>query len=235
VTPIPLKHQEVASALAAEIRSGRVRRGSRLPSEMALARRFAVSRATVRSALADLSDAGLIATRNGKGSFVLFDGRPLDCPRGWAAALDGHGVRTCARVLRLVRVRDEELAARVGAESPEFVLVERVRELHGGPAVSLERSHLPAVGSLAELPERGLPGGSITAALSAAGLETVTGTQRIGGRPLTAPEARALGRPAGTWFLLTVRVGRTAAGALVEHVESLLDPGHFELAVSFPV
>lgn len=235
MTSVLLKHQEVASVLAAEIRSGRVRPGGRLPSEMALARRFAVSRATVRGALADLNEAGLIATRNGKGSFVRFDGCPLDSSRGWAAALDGHGVRTSARVLRLARVRDEELAARVGADTAEFVLVERVRERAGGAAVSLERSHLPAVAALEDLPERGLPGGSLSAALDAAGLEVACGVQRIGGRTLTSAEAAALHRPPGTWFLLTTRTGRTAAGALVEHVESLLDPAHFELAVSFPV
>lgn len=43
---------------------------SRLPSETALARRFAVSRPVVREALARLRDHGLVASRQGSGSYV---------------------------------------------------------------------------------------------------------------------------------------------------------------------
>jgi GntR family transcriptional regulator len=62
------KHERIVAALEAEIRTGLVKRGAQLPGEVALARRFQVSRNTVRSALAELCRAGLIATRTGKGS-----------------------------------------------------------------------------------------------------------------------------------------------------------------------
>jgi DNA-binding GntR family transcriptional regulator len=71
----PLKHRNIARTLAREIRTGRRKRGSRLPGEHALAARFSVSRNTIRSALTELSGEGLIATHSGKGSFVTFDGR----------------------------------------------------------------------------------------------------------------------------------------------------------------
>lgn len=49
---------------------GILRPGERLPSERDLAERFGVSRPSVREALADLSDKGLLNTRIGAGVFV---------------------------------------------------------------------------------------------------------------------------------------------------------------------
>ena len=68
---VPLKHERISATLAAEITAGRLAPGAQLPGEVALAQRFGVSRTTVRAALAELSEAGLLATRTGKGSFVL--------------------------------------------------------------------------------------------------------------------------------------------------------------------
>ncbi|MFC7643882.1 GntR family transcriptional regulator [Streptosporangium lutulentum] len=104
---VHLKHRRIAVALEKEIRSGQVERGARLPGELSLARRFGVSRNTVRTALAELSEAGLISTRTGKGSFVMFDGRPLDDRLGWAHALASQGVETRVRVLAVTAGRDD--------------------------------------------------------------------------------------------------------------------------------
>lgn len=62
---------EIAVALAARIRSGEVAVGSRLPSEPVLARSLGVSRNTVREAISVLREQGLIATKQGIGTFTL--------------------------------------------------------------------------------------------------------------------------------------------------------------------
>lgn len=227
-----LKHERIAAVLAREIRSGRVRRGSRLPGEVELARRFSVSRTTVRAALAVLTEDGLITTRTGKGSFVLFDGRPLDDQLGWTHALAEQGVRTEVRVVRLAVEHDAGLAAELGLDSPDVVVVERVRSIVGGEAISLERSRLPAVGVLRDLPDRGLVDGSIVATLSAAGFHVDHCAQRLRGRPLERAEAELLGRAEGTWFLHTRRTSWTADDRFAEQVDSLLDPRHFELSLT---
>ncbi|HSK31842.1 MAG TPA: ADP-ribosylglycohydrolase family protein [Propionicimonas sp.] len=67
---VPLKHERISATLAEEIAAGHLPPGAQLPAELALARRFGVSRTTVRAALAELAQGGLIATRTGKGSFV---------------------------------------------------------------------------------------------------------------------------------------------------------------------
>jgi len=64
------KYQQVYSALWREIRSGRMKRGDRLPSEAALERRFGASRITVGRAVRDLQTAGLVERRAGSGTFV---------------------------------------------------------------------------------------------------------------------------------------------------------------------
>lgn len=64
------RYQQLADALAAEIRAERIAVGDRLPTEAALAREYDVSRYTVRAALRVLRDQGLITSRQGMGSRV---------------------------------------------------------------------------------------------------------------------------------------------------------------------
>ncbi|HET7669205.1 MAG TPA: GntR family transcriptional regulator, partial [Burkholderiales bacterium] len=56
--------------LAAEIKSGRLAPGSRLPTEQELTRAARVSRTVVREAVAALRAEGLVITRQGVGAFV---------------------------------------------------------------------------------------------------------------------------------------------------------------------
>lgn len=231
--PIPLKHERVAAVLEREIRSGAMGRGARLPGEVALARRFKVSRNTVRAALARLGEEGLIATRTGKGSFVLFDGRPLDSRLGWAWALDAQGVSTTVRVERLAIERDEALAERFDLVSAEVVVVERTWILQSGEVTCYEKSRVPAVSSLRQLPDRGLVDGSLTASLRLAGLVCSHGTQRIRARAIDEREASMFARRSGEWFLEISRTSFDAADGFVEHVEGLFDPVHFEVGVEF--
>lgn len=229
---IRLKHQRIADELARDIRGGRLPNGAQLPGEHALAARFEVSRNTVRQALTELGRRGLISTHSGKGSFVTFDGRPLDDRLGWARALAEQGVPTTVRVLRLALVHEPELADRFDLPTTEYVAVDRLRALAGGAPISIERSRIPAVGPLRELPERGLSG-SLYAALRGAGLVPSWGEEWVGLAPATDADAELLGCAPGKPHLHTRRLSRTADGDFVEHVESLLDPERFQLHLRF--
>ena len=55
------------------IAQGTYQKGDMLPSEKELMEMMGVSRITVREALRLLSEAGVIETRKGKGSFILID------------------------------------------------------------------------------------------------------------------------------------------------------------------
>jgi GntR family transcriptional regulator len=232
--PLPrLKHEQVARVLETEIRGGSVPFGRQLPGEAALAERFSVSRNTVRAALSELGEAGLIATRSGKGSFVTFDGRPLDVKLGWARALQEQGVDARVEVLRLEQVTDVGLAKELGETSDRFILVERLRRVVDGSPVSCERSRIPATPLSVAAFGAGLAGGSLTRLLLESGLVAAQGEQWVEVRRLEGEDARLLERDPGEAFLWSRCVTRDSSGALVESVESLLDPAHFSLHLSF--
>jgi GntR family transcriptional regulator len=226
------KHQRIVTELARDIRVGRLPRGARLPGEHALASRFDVSRNTVRQALAELGNKGLIATRSGKGSFVTFDDRDIDDRLGWTMALAEQGVATATRVVRLALVSDRSLADQLDLRSAEFVAVDRVRSIVDGCPVSFERSRVPAVGRLRGLPERGIAE-SLYAELHDEGLVPTCGEEWVDLVTLTSDEAELLGRAPGERFLRAKRLSRDASGDFVEHVQSLLDPDRFRLHLVF--
>lgn len=228
-----LKHERIARALEHDIRSGAVPRGAQLPGETALAERFAVSRNTVRQALSELGRAGLISTRSGKGSFVTFDERPINVRLGWARALAEQGLATEVDVLRREEVRDHALAAELGEDTDGFLIVDRLRRVVGGGAISIERSRLPATPQVLAVVTAEAALGSLTRLVLEAGLAPAVGQQWVEVRPLDAADADLLGRARGEAFLWSRCVTRTRDGDLVEVVESLLDPAHFRLQFQF--
>src|SRR6266446_1781470 len=69
MSPIPL-YESVESALAASIADGTMPPETQLPPEEGLIERFKVSRTTVRKAIQNLIERGLVEVRRGKGTFV---------------------------------------------------------------------------------------------------------------------------------------------------------------------
>ncbi|WP_435601587.1 winged helix-turn-helix domain-containing protein [Streptomyces sp. C10-9-1] len=61
----------VANRIEAEIRSGRLPYGARLPNERALGAEYGVAPGTARRAVQELRDRGLVTTLPNKGTFVL--------------------------------------------------------------------------------------------------------------------------------------------------------------------
>jgi GntR family transcriptional regulator len=229
----PLKHEHIAHVLEGEIRRGSMPRGRRLPGETALAERFSVSRNTVRAALSELGASGLIATRSGKGSFVTYDGNPLDIELGWARALQDHGVATTVRVLKLDEIDDPSLADELGETAHRFVSIDRLRSAERVGVISYERSRIPALPAVVAALAEGKAAGSLTQLLRDVDLIAAQGEQWVEIRRLTDEDALLLGRAPGESFLWSRCVTRTADGALVENVESLLDPAHFSLHFQF--
>ncbi|WP_156994409.1 GntR family transcriptional regulator [Pseudonocardia acaciae] len=64
------RYRQIAAELRAAIEEGRLWAGAALPREAGLIARYAVSRATVRQALAVLEPDGLITTHPGEGRYV---------------------------------------------------------------------------------------------------------------------------------------------------------------------
>jgi len=65
-----LRYMRVAADIAARIESGELAPGTRLRSELDLAEHYGVAYQTVRRAMKVLRDRGLIASIQGRGTFV---------------------------------------------------------------------------------------------------------------------------------------------------------------------
>ncbi len=68
--PAAAKYLQISADLTEQMKTGKLRPGAKLPSETQLMQRYGVSRNTVRSAIARLSDVGLVNTRRGSGCYV---------------------------------------------------------------------------------------------------------------------------------------------------------------------
>ncbi|SDS14394.1 transcriptional regulator, GntR family [Pseudomonas sp. bs2935] len=225
------KKKRVVDELIRRIEGGVMADGLLLPGEHQLAEEFAVSRGTLREALAELKRRNYIATQSGVGSIVTFDGMVLDQRSGWAQALADTGAQVSTDILRFEAVTRPDLFSRFGTD--QFITLERLRRTADGTAVSLERSLMPAVGDLESLPRMGLIDNSLTITLAAYGYVGADGDQWIGAEPLGDEDAELLGRPSGTVFLKASRTTYDRRERFMEHVESLLDPLHFRLHLQF--
>ncbi|SEF15165.1 GntR family transcriptional regulator [Rhizobiales bacterium GAS191] len=235
---MPAKYRQIADSLTSRIRRGEIGKGSRLPGELDLAETYEVSRSTIRQALAELQQAGLIETCTGAGSFVRYDGAYLDDQIGWSEALARQGIETQARILRLDRIVDTALAQDLGLSDlgpggAIFLALDRVRSARSGEAISLERSRLPWRKRFAEVLRSGLVENSLQRTLEALDIRSIGGSEAVELARLSTEEAALLGRAEGDAFLATRRTVHGADGKVVERVDSLLNPDHFKLQFSF--
>lgn len=191
--PAPPLYERIKGALREIILSGQAVPDTLLPSEAALCEQFGASRITVRQALADLQNEGLIFRRHGKGTFVSAPKafQNVTALQGFAEAMSAQGHSIHNRVLRLETVpapMDVAQALQLAPGTPVTEL-HRVRLLDRA-AVSLEVTWLPeALGRVvarADLATRdvflvleqdaGVPLGHATLAIDAALADHATAT-----------------------------------------------------------
>lgn len=226
------KAEVVARTLEREIREGLVGHGAQLDSEGGLMRRFDVSRNTVRRGLEMLARQGLITTRTGIGSFVTYDGATIDSSLGWTVALSHGGGAVSTHLLDLSRGGCAMADGRLGAVG-DYLRIDRVR-LCDGLGISLERSRLPWRATFQAVLAQGLTDGSLSRTLADLGLAASKGQEVAGVLPaLSGQDAALMRRKAGTPMLRLERVTQAADGAVLEVVESLLDPARFGLRIDF--
>ncbi|MEU0564562.1 GntR family transcriptional regulator [Nonomuraea sp. NPDC005983] len=77
-----LVYMVVANHIAARIERGELKPGQRIPSELDLAEQYGVARMTVRRALKELRERGLIRSVHGKGTYVQQPNPPADSTEG---------------------------------------------------------------------------------------------------------------------------------------------------------
>ncbi|PRX64169.1 GntR family transcriptional regulator [Nonomuraea fuscirosea] len=144
------RYVRIASQLWSDITAGGAKPGDRLPSERSLATRYAVSRDTLRAALAELASRGLLEPAAARGWFVTGAEEQAPTPtgghtvEGFADYALKHGLPTRSRVLesgaRPATVKEAE-TLRIGPGAALFEM-RRLRYLDG-LVVVLEHNRVP--------------------------------------------------------------------------------------------
>ncbi|SNR34819.1 phosphonate metabolism transcriptional regulator PhnF [Puniceibacterium sediminis] len=215
----PLWHA-IATALTQDIADTRYTPGDKLPTEAELSARFGVNRHTVRRALAELADQGLVHARRGSGVFVT--PRPTDYPIGKRVRFH-QNLRAAGRLPdREILSQETRRADATEAEAlnlPPGALVHICRglSLADGQPIALFISAFPA-DPLPNLPEALQRLHSVTDALAEGGVTDYTrASTRLTAVPADATQALHLRLTEGDPLLRSVAINQDTTGRPVEY------------------
>ena len=224
--------RQIAETLAGDIAGGAFGPGEKMPTEAALAQRFAVNRHTVRRAIADLVDRGMVRVEQGRGTFVAEDVVEYavgDRPR-FAEIISSQRRAPGGRLLRAQRLpADEQVAAalRIKRGTPVH-MIERLGEVDDRP-ISISSHYFPA---------KRFPGlihyyqeeQSITRSLARCGLsDYLRLTTRVRARRASAEELRTLQLTPNTPVLETEAINTDTDGKRIEFGISRFAANRIEL------
>ena len=237
--------KELAAEFRAQIQSGALAPGERLPSESELKESRGLSNSTVRAAYDELKAEGLAASRHGKGVYVL-DPKKL--------------IRNAQQ--RFARQRREAgqsiQSADFEGRDPEVEVVvdvvaaasTRIVELLGEGAVCRRRrlfsldgrklqmatSYLPsALAAEAGVDQVDTGAGGMYERLAEVGRRPVTARERVYGRTALPEEVKALEGSPGMSVFFVERVAYDEDGRVVEVNEMTLDATKYVLEYDFPL
>lgn len=144
-SPLPL-YVQIRDRLRRQILDGTYQVHERLPSENEMMGVFSVSRITIRQALRDLHNEGLVFSAQGKGTFVSKPKAVQNVQRleGFGEAMAAQGYEASARVLSIQQLKAPKAVAASLDLQPgdDAIEVKRVRYLNRSP-VCIENSYFP--------------------------------------------------------------------------------------------
>lgn len=230
-SPIPLYFQ-VSRFIEGAIESGEIPNGSLFGNEIQLAEQLGLSRPTVRRAMQDLVDKGLIVRRRGIGTRVVQPKvrRPMELSSLFDD-LSGSGQAPTTEVLEVEQVPcDEVVAEQLGiAAGTEVLKVVRLRSAVGNPIAKLTNYLPDAVGDFTreELEEHGL-----YELMRARGIHLHTASQTVGARNATAAEARMLDERRNAALLTMQRTTYDDQGSAVEFATHVYAASRYSFEIS---
>lgn len=217
------QHTRLARLIEERVNSGEYAVGSRIPPERVLCEMFGVSRITVRQAIAELAERGILHRQQGRGTFVAtprIEQSLLD-HFTFAEGLREKGLLVATKVLeRSVVPAPAEAAANLELSSAAnvFYLV-RQRRADGEP-YALETTYLPVLDGIEDV--------DFGARSLYEVLATDYGTRPVRARETFEPvlvrpqEAKPLGVKTGSPALLLLRTSYDERGRPVEFAKALI-------------
>ncbi|MDU1574675.1 MAG: phosphonate metabolism transcriptional regulator PhnF [Pantoea sp.] len=225
-------YQAVAAQLEQALREN-YRSGDYLPSEQQLAERYEVNRHTLRRAVDELVNKGLLQRRHGVGILVLM--RPYDYPLHAQARFSQNLMEqgshpTSERLLAVVRPASADVASALGVvEGDSVIHLRTLRRVNGVP-VCVINHFLPDLSWWPALQR--FSSGSLHDFLQQHGGHRLTRSQtRISTRRAQAKESRLLEIALHAPLLCVRTLNKTLDGALAEYSVSLTRGDMIELTL----
>jgi len=214
-SPVPLYHQ-LAEQLTAAISGGTLRPGDPFENELAMADRLGLSRPTVRRAIAELVNKGLLVRRRGIGTTVANQmvHRKAELTSLYDD-LEREGRTPHTDVLSLQCDAHDDRAAEALGLPPGTPVVAIVRLRYAGDVpLAIMRNWLPP--AMNDLTVEALQKDGLYALLRARGIRPSVARQRIGARNATAEERRTLHLTKAEPLVTMTRSAYDADGSPVE-------------------
>lgn len=214
-SPVPLYHQVIA-LLEGAIARGELGPGSRLENEVELARRLGISRPTLRAAIGQLVDRGILIRRRGFGTLVapLRVSRPIGVTSLYDDLTDA-GRRPTTEVLTLEEdVAPDDVSEVLGLAAGESVYyLERLRRADGEP-IALLRNYIPE--RLAVLDRETLETTGLYRVMRSSSVTFRLASIVIGARLAETREAQLFGVPQASAVVTQTRTAYDDQGIAVE-------------------
>lgn len=143
---IPL-YEQYAEKFRQMILNNEYKVGDKFPVEMELAKKYGVARITIRTAINELVEEGLLVRKRAKGTFVTEPKieREFVNVASFTERMQSRGIKASAKCHSINKIKaDAKLSKRLQIEEGEEVVeIVRIRLTDGKP-VALERSYLPS-------------------------------------------------------------------------------------------
>lgn len=217
---------QLARSLREHISSGDIGPGGALPSERDLSEMAGMSRVTVRKAIEQLIEEGVLVRKQGSGTFVA---RRIETPGGKLSSFsddtlsrgEAPGVVWINKTY--AQPTEEEAAALQIPATAQVARLGRVR-LAGGEPLAIEHAVVPAQ----FLPDLDVLGDSLYQALDRHGFRPTFGVQRVRASLATPTEAGILSVRQNSEVLRIERVTRIPDGRIVEFTRSVYRGDRYE-------
>lgn len=232
ISPVPLYHQ-LADQLKDAVESGRVAKGEFLDNELVLAEQWQVSRPTVRRAIQELVDGGLLVRRRGVGTQVVND--QVRRPFTLSSLFDdlvASGREPVTTVIELMTTAapDDIADSLQLARGTEIVHVAR-RRAAGPQPLAILRNWLIA-DAADHLTEERLEHEGLYSLLRERGVRPHYADQRLGAKAATDEEAELLDIDPGAPLVTMRRVMQDDTGRPVEVGDHVYDAAHYSVELS---
>jgi len=229
--PIPLYFQ-VAQKIEEAILKGDLPAGSRIENEISLADRLGLSRPTVRRAIQDLVDKGLLVRRRGIGTQVVHG----QVTRGVELTslfedLSRSGQKPSTKMLKFeVQKADAKVADKLGVATGSPVLYLRRLRLADNVPVSIMENWLPE--EFVTLSEQNLLEHGLYQMLRFQGVTIRVAKQKIGARKASGDEATLLDVEKSSALLIMERTAYDSSGKAVEWGKHCYRPDLYSFEVT---